>query len=507
LTEYSGYPIVIHGVSLASGILFSAGDAGDSGDGAAKKARKSEERVRTLKEVMESENLVVIGASQNPLKPGAMLLEILRSTGFQGKVAGVNPAGGEVYGVRLYSRLDEVPFEVDLAALVIPPAAVPGALAECARRGVKGVVILSEGFAESGDEGRRYQEEILNILRSTGMRGFGPNTLGVVNTATGLTTSYFSNEQMLRPGSIGFAAQSGIFVGALLRYLGSIRELCISKGIGLGNKVDVDESDVLGYFRDDEQTQTVGIYLEDIRDGRRFLEVARDAARRKPVLLLKGGRTPQGARASASHTASLAVDDAVLDGALRQAGVLRVGGVEEMVGALMGFEWMPLPRGNRIALVTFSGALAIMSVDKAIREGLDIAQFSDATRERLSGVIATPAKAQNPIDIFPDMLAHGFEKTVTEILGALLDDEGVHGIMLISFAAFGVEMYHPIVELIHAQKSKPLFVTLLGAQEDVRITGDYLLDQRVPFFPFPEMGVRVFSHMWQYARRSKQWKR
>lgn len=463
--------------------------------------------MRTLKEVMESENLVVIGASQNPLKPGAMLLEILRSTGFQGKVAGVNPAGGEVYGVRLYSRLDEVPFEVDLAALVIPPAAVPGALAECARRGVKGVVILSEGFAESGDEGRRYQEEILNILRSTGMRGFGPNTLGVVNTATGLTTSYFSNEQMLRPGSIGFAAQSGIFVGALLRYLGSIRELCISKGIGLGNKVDVDESDVLGYFRDDEQTQTVGIYLEDIRDGRRFLEVARDAARRKPVLLLKGGRTPQGARASASHTASLAVDDAVLDGALRQAGVLRVGGVEEMVGALMGFEWMPLPRGNRIALVTFSGALAIMSVDKAIREGLDIAQFSDATRERLSGVIATPAKAQNPIDIFPDMLAHGFEKTVTEILGALLDDEGVHGIMLISFAAFGVEMYHPIVELIHAQKSKPLFVTLLGAQEDVRITGDYLLDQRVPFFPFPEMGVRVFSHMWQYARRSKQWKR
>ena len=469
--------------------------------------KRGRERMRTLREVMESKNLVVIGASQNPLKPGAMLLEILRSTGFRGKVAGVNPGGGEVNGVRLYSRLDEVPFEVDLAALVIPPAAVPGALAECARRGVKGVVILSEGFAESGDEGKRHQEEVLGILRSTGMRGFGPNTLGLVNTATGLTTSYFANEEMLRPGSIGFAAQSGIFVGALLRYLGSIRELCISKGIGLGNKVDVDESDVLDYFRDDEQTRTVGIYLEDIRDGRRFLEVAREVVHRKPVLLLKGGRTPQGARASASHTASLAVDDAVLDGALRQAGVLRMGGVEEMVGALMGFDWMPLPQGNRIAMVTFSGAMAIMSVDEAIREGLEMSQFSEETRERLSGVIATPGKAQNPIDIFPDMLAHGFEKTVTEILGALLDDEGVDGIMLISFAAFGVEMYHPVVDLIHARQTKPFFVTLLGGKEDVRITGDYLLDQRIPFFPFPEMGVRVFSHMWQYARRSMQWKK
>jgi acyl-CoA synthetase (NDP forming) len=461
-----------------------------------------EGKVRTLKEVMESRNLVVIGASQNPLKPGAMLLEILKGTGFKGKVAGVNPGGGEVYGVKLYSRLDEVPFEVDLAALVIPPSAVPGALAECAHRGVKGVVILSEGFAEAGSEGMRYQEEILGILRATGMRGFGPNTLGIVNTATGLTTSYFANEQMLRPGSIGFAAQSGIFVGALLRYMGSIKELCISKGIGLGNKVDVDESDVLSYFRDDEQTQTIGIYLEDIRDGRRFLEVARDVASRKPVLLLKGGRTPQGARASASHTASLAVDDAVLDGAVRQAGILRMGGVEEMVGTLMGFDWMPLPRGNRIALVTFSGAMAIMSVDEAIREGLDIAVFSDKTRERLSGVIATPAKAQNPIDIFPDMMAHGFEKTVTEILRALLDDDGVHGIVLISFAAFGVELYYPIVELINAQRSKPIFVTLLGSQEDVRIMGDYLLDQRIPFFPFPEMVIRVFSHMWRYARRS-----
>ncbi len=456
--------------------------------------------MRSVREVLESRSVAVIGASREPHKPGAMLIKVLQDTGFKGQFAGVNPQGGEVHGVPLYRTLEEIPFPVDLAVMLIPPRLVPEAVAVCARRGVKGVVISAEGFAETGPDGAAYQEEIRRILRASGMRGFGPNTMGIVNTATGLTSSYFATPRMVRPGSIGFAAQSGIFVGALLRYLGSFEGLKISKGLGLGNKVDVDESDALEYLADDEQTRVVGMYLEDVRDGRRFLEVARRAAAKKPILLLKGGRTPEGARATASHTASLAVEDRVFDGALRQAGVLRVRGIEEFLAALAGFQTMPLPRGGRIALVTYSGGQAIMSIDTATEEGLQVARFQETTLQRLSGVISAASKARNPVDLYPDMNVHGFEKTATEILKALLEDDGVDAIIFISFAMSGAELYAPVVELIEARRTKPIFFSLLGIKEDVETCRAFLEGHQIPFTLFPELAVRAVAHMWRYAR-------
>jgi len=455
--------------------------------------------MHSVREILESRSVAVIGASREPLKPGAQLLNILNKVGFQGQVAGVNPQGGEVFGMPLYRSLEEVPFPVDLAVLHIPPAVVPVALKECARKGVKGVVISAEGFAETGAQGAKYQEEVSAILRSTGMRGFGPNTLGLVNTATGLTTSYYSSSRMLKPGPIGFVAQSGIFVGALLRYLSSFDGLQISKGIGLGNKVDVDECEALAYLMEDEQTGIIGIYLEDVRDGRRFLEVARKVTAQKPVLLLKGGRTKEGARATASHTASLAVEDAVFEGAIRQAGVLRISAIDEFIRTLKGFLNMPLPRGGRIALVTYSGAQAIMSIDAAVEEGLQVARFAETTREKISRVIATASKAQNPVDLFPDMLAHGFEKTAMEVLGALLGDDGVDAIIFVSFAIFGAEPYRRIIDFLRGRCHKPVFFSLLGTQKDIEMGRAFLEENRFPCYEFPEMGVRVLARMRKYA--------
>jgi acyl-CoA synthetase (NDP forming) len=453
----------------------------------------------SVEQVLNSKSVVVIGASRDPSKPGAMLLRVLRETGFNGQFAGVNPQGGEVHGVPLYRSLQEIPFDVDLAVLLIPPAGVVQALKECANKGVKGVVISSEGFAESGPQGRIYQEEVGRILKSTGMRGFGPNTLGVVNTETGLTTSYFSNERMLRPGPIGFAAQSGIFVGALLRYLSSFDGYRISKGIGLGNKVDVDESDALEYLSKDPQTRIIGMYLEDIRDGKRFLHVAREAARRKPVLLLKGGRTPQGAKVTASHTASLAVEDSVLDGALRQSGVIRLYGIDELMETLKGFLYMPLPSGDNVALVTYSGAQAIMSIDAASEVGLELAALAPQTRSRLSEVISSPNKTKNPVDLFPDMLNHGFEKTARVILEALLADRGVHAIVFICFAMGGTEPLLPMVETMEDSR-KPVFFTFLGVRDDVESSSSFMEAHGIPCFSFPERGVKVLARMRRYAR-------
>ncbi len=455
----------------------------------------------SITEVMNSRNLAIIGASRNPIKPGALLIKVLQDTGFKGKVAGVNPGGGEVYGTTLYPDLETIPFAVDLAVFYIPPVRVPDMLEKCALKGVKGVVISAEGFAESGEDGRQVQEKVQEILKRTGIRAFGPNTLGLVNTETGLTTSYFSNQEMLQPGSIGFAAQSGVFVGALLRYFTSLGKLGISKGMGLGNKVDVDECDALNYFHTDRQTRFIGLYLEDVRNGRRFLETVRAVTRDKPVVVLKGGRTARGAQATVSHTASLAVDDAVFEGVLRQAGVLRAESIEEMMHLMMGLAWMPLPKGNKIALVTYSGAQAIMGIDAAMMSGLELAIFAPETREKISEVIATDAKSKNPVDIFPDMMTHGFEKTITRLLSALLEDDGVHGIMLINFAQEGAEMHQPVIDVWRQYRSKPLFVSLMGVQKDSREGGDFLLENEIPFFPYPEDAVRVFSKMWQVAKQ------
>jgi len=457
--------------------------------------------MRPVRDVMESKSIAIFGASQDPSKPGALLITALERSGFKGQVAGINPRGGEYRGVTLYPRLDDVPFDVDLATMIIPPGAVPEALKACARKGVKGVVISSEGFAESGDEGKTLQEEIRSILRSADIRGFGPNTLGLVNTETGLLTSYFVGKNNSLPGSVGFAAQSGIFVGALFLYLSSFPVYRISKGLGLGNKVDVDESDALEYLAGDEQTRIIGLYLEDIRDGRRFLEEARKAVRKKPVILLKGGRSAAGAAATASHTASLAVNDVVLDGALRQAGVLRLQGVEELMATIMGFQWSPLPRGNRIALVTFSGAQGIMSVDQAADEDIPLARFKPETLDRLSTVISTEPKRKNPVDIYPDRNVHGFEKISTEITQVLFDDDGVDGIIFIASAVGTSQILAPLVDLVRGKRNKPFFMTLLGDAEHIALSRAYLMEREIPIFGFPETGVRVFSRMWRYARR------
>ena len=460
--------------------------------------------MRSVKEVLDSKTIGIFGASQDPLKPGALLIATLQANGFKGQIAGINPKGGEFRGVRFYPSIEAVPFDLDLATILIPPPAVPEALRACARKGVKGVVISSEGFSESGEAGRAIQEEIQAILRESGMRGFGPNTLGLVNTETGLTTSYFANRNMLTPGSVGFAAQSGIFVGALLMHMSAYPVYRISKGLGLGNKVDVDESDALQYFAEDGQTRIIGMYLEDIRDGSRFFEAARRAARQKPVILLKGGRSEAGGTATTSHTASMAGNDGVLDGVLRQTGVLRANRIDEMLSMIMGFQWAPLPHGNRIALVTFSGAQAIMSIDRASEAGLELACFSPDTMERLETVISTEAKRKNPIDTYPDMNVHGFEKTSLTIMEALFDDPGVHGIFFISFASYGTESLRPLAKMIRERANKPVFVSLLGDPEDQALRRSFLMEQEIPIFDYPETGIDVFAQMWRYAKHSAE---
>jgi acyl-CoA synthetase (NDP forming) len=196
----------------------------------------------------------------------------------------------------------------------------------------------------------------------------------------------------------------------------------------------------------------------------------------------------------------MAVKDTIFEGAVRQAGVLRLTGIDDFVRSLKGFLNMPLPRGGRLAFVTYSGAQAIMSIDAAMEQGLQVAHLEESTRERIGRIIATASKIHNPVDIFPDWLAHGFEKTTKEILGALLEDKGVDGVVFISFANSGPEIYQPLADMLRGERSKPVFCSLLGAKKDIDVCQNFLEEQRIPCFDFPEMAVRVFAQMWKYAK-------
>jgi acetyltransferase len=200
----------------------------------------------------------------------------------------------------------------------------------------------------------------------------------------------------------------------------------------------------------------------------------------------------------------MAMEDTVFEGAMRQAGVLRMTGIDDFVRTLKGFLNMPLPRGERLAFVTYSGAQAIMSIDAAVEHGLQVARLGDNTREKISRVIATPSKTKNPVDLFPDMLTHGFERTSTEILKALLEDDGVDGIICISFADSEPEMYQPMVDLLQKQPSKPVFFSLLGRKEDIEACQGLLETNHIPCYDFPEYAVRVFAHMWRYNRMRRR---
>jgi acyl-CoA synthetase (NDP forming) len=461
---------------------------------------KTGESIPRLASLVDSNSIVVVGASPNPSKTGSALIKILMEMGFRGRVAGVNPKGGEIHGCPLYKNITEVPFDIDLAVLLISPQAIPQVVEDCGQKGVKGIVINAEGFAETGQEGAALQDRIEELIGNFGIRALGPNTTGIINTTTKLTTSYFVNENMLKQGEIGSIAQSGIFAGALLKYLGSFASLGISKSIGLGNKIDVDEIEALEYLANDPQTSIIQMYLEGIKDGRRFLEIAGKVSPQKPIVLLKGGRTKEGALAATTHTASLAGNHEILTGALRQAGVILAEDLNELIGIVKALYFMPLPRGNRMAIITYSGAQAIMTIDACSANGLARASFTAETQRRLSQVIKTSSKAVNPIDLYPAMIDQGYEKMALAILDALFEAHEVDGIIFINSESFSPEESKGVITKIKEGRTKPVYATFMGDRKSIESSRMTYDDHYIPSFAFPEEAVRTMAKLWKYTQ-------
>lgn len=340
--------------------------------------------------------VAVIGASSNPHKLSYGIMRNLVNSPYAGGVYPVNPGAAEILGKACYPDISEVPDPVDLAVIVLPVSAIPATLEACGQRGVKAVIIISGGFKEVGAEGEEIELRSLAIIKKYNMRMIGPNCVGLVNLHTGLNTTFIYG--LPDPGGIAFMAQSGAVMGGVVDLVQG-KKVGFSHFISMGNEADVTETDLMEYLAEDPNVRVIAAYVEQIKDGRRFLEVARRVSRVKPVVLLKGGRSSAGARAVSSHTGSLAGSYAAYQAAFKQAGVIEVTSLTELFEVALAFDFQPLPRGKRAVIITNAGGPAALASDALAANGLTLDDLEPDTRATLRAALNPSAQVGNPVDI------------------------------------------------------------------------------------------------------------
>ena len=431
------------------------------------------------------DSIAVIGASATEGRPGRVVIENLRANGFAGAIHPVNPRGGEILGLPVSKTIDALPPGIDLAVVILPALATPDALRQCAERRIGSVVLCAGGFAEVDRAGDDLQRELSDIARETGVRVLGPNTAGHISTPAKFTSSFFPLGKIPR-GPISYIAQTGNFTGAMMRHIMSAENYGVARCIGLGNTVDIDETDIFEFLADDPE---IFLYLESLRQPRRFLEIAHATTRRKPVVMLKGGATADGARAALSHTASLGADDRILDGALRQAGVVRIDEFSHLFLAAKAMAAQPLPRGNRVGFVSPSGAFIVHLSDLCRqRLTLDFPKIEAKTQARLEEISPPFINITNPVDIFPSATVHGMEYAYREALEAVLADRNVDAAItiLILTEETGMPPLDFLVELSRRHRDKTLYVSFSGDHGCNQAAKAYLEPRGVPTFPLIE---------------------
>ncbi|MFA6107361.1 MAG: acetate--CoA ligase family protein [Candidatus Latescibacterota bacterium] len=433
-------------------------------------------------------SVAVIGASATPHKPGNDVVRNLLANGYPGELYLVNPKGGEILGRPVHRSVAELPHGIDQAVVVLPAAQTPQVIRDCAAQGIKCLVLAAGGFAEVDEAGEALQAETLRAIEETGVRALGPNTAGHISTPARFTSSFFPLGAIPR-GRISFIAQTGNFVTHTLRYMVSAEQLGVARVVGVGNKLDVEESEILEYLAQDEETDAIFVYLESFRRPRRFLEVAARVTRVKPVVLLKGGASVEGAKAAVAHTAALASDDRVVDGALRQAGVVRVDRYSSLILAAKGFAAMGLPRGNRVGFMAPSGAMLVCLTDLCRRElSLEVPDLEEKTRARLQAMSPAWIRMRNPVDIWPAAATRGVESAYREGAEVVLSDPNVDALVSVLMLAdgTGVPSLDFLVDLVRQHPDKPHYVTFTGQREHMEAAKAFLEPRGVPTFPLIE---------------------
>lgn len=448
-------------------------------------------------------SVAVVGASRERGSIGRELLQNLLAFDFQGPVYPVNPGARAIHGIRCWPSVSEIPDPVDLAVIVVPRQKVLDIVRDCARKGVKGLVIITAGFREVGGEGAELEAELAALVRGSGMRMVGPNCMGIINTDPEIRLDASFAATLPLPGNVAFASQSGALGEAILataRNLG----LGLSQFVSLGNKTDVSGNDLLAWWADDPRTRVVLLYLESFGNPRNFAHLARRVTRAgKPILAVKAGRTGPGARAASSHTGSLAGLDAAASSLLGQCGVIRADKVEELFSMAMAFAHQPVPKGSRVAILTNAGGPGIMATDALVTYGLDMAELRPETREAMAAVLAPEASTANPVD----MIASADGPKYRACAEALLADPGVDALIVVFVSPAVIDartVADGIVEGIAAGRArggegKPVLTCFMGraygAEAELR-----LREAGVPVYPFPEAAAQALAAMVRFRR-------
>lgn len=443
--------------------------------------------------IFAPKSIAIIGATERVGSVGRTILWNLISNPFGGTVFPVNPKRNSILGIKAYPDIASVPEPVDLAIIVTPAATVPGVISECVDAGVKGAIVLSAGFKETGAAGIELEQQLLEQVYRGNMRLIGPNCLGVMMPRTGLNATFAST--MARPGSVGFISQSGALCTSILDW--SFREnVGFSAFISIGSMLDVDWGDLIYYLGDDPHTESIVIYMESIGDARSFLSAAREVALTKPIIVIKAGRTEAAAAAAASHTGALAGSDAVFDAAFRRSGVLRVNSISDLFDMAEVLAKQPRPKGPRLTMITNAGGPGVLATDALIAAGGELAEFSEPTIAALNQLLPAHTHASNPLDILGDADPQRYAKT----LEVIAQDPGSDGLLVILTPQAMTDPTQTAEQLKPFAKAagKPILASWMGGT-DVS-AGELILNRAgIPTYPFPDTATRVFSYMWRYS--------
>lgn len=444
-----------------------------------------------LDAVFYPQSVAVVGASTRAGTVGNDIFRNLLTAEFNGPVYPVNPKARAIYGVHAYKSLGDIPEAVDLAVLIVPAAGILGVTREAIDKGVKALVVISAGFKETGREGAELEIKLRDLVRAAGVPLIGPNCLGVINTDRDVRMNAAFGRKMPTAGNLAFISQSGALCTSVLDYAEE-RHMGFSKFVSFGNKADVSEIDLLAYLAKDEKTDVIAMYLEDVSNGRRFIETARDIfwETGKPMLCLKSGRSPEGAKAVSSHTGSLAGSDSVYDALLIQSGVQRVDTIAELFDYAALYTTQSLPRGNRVAIITNAGGPGIMATDAAIRYGLRLAELSDETRDKLKPLLPAAASLRNPVDVIGDARSDRYKAAVHTVLADPNVDMGM--VILTPQSMTDVAETAAVVPETIEGIDKPVVCSFMGAK-DVAPGVEILRRAGVPNYPFPEDAVRALA--------------
>ncbi len=460
--------------------------------------REAQASINAIRSFLAPASVAVIGASRDPSSIGGVLFRNLIEADFNGPVYPVNPKADVIHGVPAYGSVLDTPGPVDVAFIVVPARVVVQVARECGEKGVRGLVVISSGFAEVGGDGPLLQRELVSICRAYGMRLIGPNCMGIINTDPEVRLNGTFATLRAPQGRVGFMSQSGALGLAVMEYAARL-DLGLSTFVSVGNKADVSGNDLLCYWDADERTDVILLYLESFGNPRRFSRLARRIGKHKPIVAVKSGRSAAGARAVASHTgALLAASDVTIDALFRQCGVIRTDTLEEMFDLATLLANQTTPRGDRVAIITNGGGLGILCADTCEAHGLNVPALSDDTVEELRGFLPHAASATNPVDMIASATGEDYGRTIRTVA----EDPGIDAIIVIYIPPLAIQAPEIARGILHAIGDIggriPVLTTFMSAKgipEELRAPG-----LRVPSFAFPEQAAIALAHAARYGR-------